>query len=108
MNPWDAIKDAIIGSVRDGIASFVDANEDVKKFLEERAERMARLVYKYQLSSLQREREVILDSMATVKNTIDLDVGTLAINAAVEGKALFSRILSSVFGTVLKLLPSLI
>ena len=107
MNPWDAIKDAIIDAVRQKGSAFIDANQDVKDFLEDRVERLAKLTYKYQLANIH-ERVSIADSLETVRNTIELDLGTLAIKASLEQKALFSAVLSSVLGTVVKILPTLL
>lgn len=106
--PWEGIRDAIIDSVKSHVASFLDSNKEARSFLKEKAERMARLAWQYRVTENLSAKEDIAKSMEIVSQTMENTLTTIALNAAIEGRAVFATVVRSVFGAVVKLLPTLL
>jgi len=106
--PWDGIKDAIIDSVKGGAAKFLEENKEARSFIKEKAERMAKLAWQYRMTENLSAREDLSRSMEIVSQTMENAIATLALSAAIEGRAVFASVVRSVFGTVVKLIPSIL
>jgi hypothetical protein len=106
-NEWEKIGDGIVDVVREGAGNILDASAEARAFLRERANRLAQLASLYPTASSAKRKELIAD-MEMVKQTMLNDAATLALQASDEAKATFSKILSTAFGTVIKILPAVI
>ena len=107
MDDWKKIGDGIVEVVREGAGNVLDASTEARALLRERADRLAQLASLYPTASSAKREELIAD-MEKVKQTMLNDAATLALQASDEAKATFSKILSTTFGTVIKILPAMI
>lgn len=111
MSDPEAVKDlarAIVEAVEVRTKNFLDAHQDAKDFLLDRAERLARLAYEYSTARNNNERALIESSMGLVRQTIENEASTIAVLAQKESKDLFLNILGTALDTLVKALPSLV
>lgn len=103
-NPWDDAAKALVDTIKERSQGFLDSHEDAKKFVEDRAARLAKLGYKY-VASYDR---LIKEQMEIVEQSIKNELASVAVDAAVEARSLFISVVETVFRTFVKILPSII
>ena len=99
------LKDAIVSSVEAQVQDFIAQNKDAKDFLVERAERMAKLGVEYLSAGGDADRQIVVDSMKIVQQTIQNDMAAVAVNAAVASRETFMKVLSVAGDVLIKALP---
>jgi hypothetical protein len=101
----DALKDAIVDTVKAQVQDFLTENKDAREFLEDRAKRMAKLGLEYLQAGGDADREVVLQDMKIVQQTIRNDMAAVAVNAAVASRETFMKVLSAAGDVLIKALP---
>lgn len=101
------LKDAVIIPVKGAAKDFLDANQDAKDFLEDRAKRMAELGVEYVKASGDEDRERVSRQIVVVRQSIANELSTVAQNASYESRSQFGKILDAALGVIVKLLPVL-
>jgi hypothetical protein len=108
MESWEQIADSIVDTIKDRSKSFLDQNEEAKKFVTERAQRLAKLTIEYNLASDDAAKKAKKEQMEIVRDSIETELVTVALNGQEEAKSTFKNIVNSVFATVVKVLPTLL
>lgn len=107
MEPWKDIADAIVDSVRSRAESFWGDNQNARELVEERSVRLAKLTLEYAKASGP-DKAALREQMELVAETIETELLAMVLVGQAEAKSLFLEIVGSVFGAVVKMLPSLI
>jgi hypothetical protein len=102
-----ALAEKIVGIVKDRTGGFIEANADAKAFLQERAERLARLLLRLGRADAS-EVEGIRRDIAFVQQSVENELSTVAIHAAMEARSVFRDVLMTVFDFGVKALPMLL
>lgn len=104
----DSLKDALISAVESQVKDFLAENKDAKDFLEDRAKRIAKLGLEYLDAGGDADRQMVIDSMKIVQQTIRNDMAAVAVNAAVAARETFMKVLSTAGDVLIKALPVLL
>ncbi len=108
MDDWKPIADAIVGTIKDRAKGFWDQNEAGRKFVTERAERLAKLTIEYKLASDDQVKEEKKAGMELVKATIETELLSLALIGAEQTRVTFREIVNTAFSAIVKVLPAII
>jgi len=105
---WEEIAGAILDTIKERAGEFLKENAEVEGFLKERAARLAKLMLAYSTQTDQVQKQIILDSIGDVRQTIENDVAGLTLKGKTAAQNLFREIVNTAFGAVVKMLPALI
>src|SRR5574342_575195 len=105
-SPWKDLKNQIIDSVRAHAQNLLDDEPEVRALLAERAERLAQIMFSYTIEINPDAREKMLLDAEFVKSTMENTLSTMALKASAEARATFMGIISAVFNTAIKVIPS--
>lgn len=104
----EALKDLIVDTVKTQVKDFVTDNKDAEDFLKDRAGRMAKLGVEWLEAEASgdddKQKSVILD-MKIVQQSIQNEIATVAVNAAVASRETFMKTLQTAGDILLKALP---
>ena len=107
----EELAQGIIGTVRDGLRGagkdFLDKHADAKTLIEARARRVAELVLEY-AEAKDEARPEIAAYMRVVKQTIENEALSVALDAEAAAKGTFLSVLASVFQFALQNLPAIL
>jgi len=105
--PWEAIKNAIMESLKESTGSFLEKNANVKELVAERARRMGQLAQLYATASPDGRASIERD-MKVVRQAMENDLAAAAVNASAEAHAAFSRMAGVAFSAITKALPGIL
>lgn len=103
-----SIKDltqGIIDRIEADGKKFLDENAGSRGFVYERAERLATLGVTFIAASDDATRTHVDEQMEAVRQSIENELSTVAVNASVASRATFMSIVTQVVGTLRTLLP---
>ena len=103
----DELKDAIFGAVKDEANDFLDAHQDAKVFLADRAKRVAQLGVRYVKAADDAERAQVNTQLEVVQQSIRNELAGIAVSAEAQAKATFGKVVQTAIGVVVKALPTL-
>lgn len=106
-NTIDDLKRVIIDSVEARAKDFLESHADAKAFLYDRAKRLAELAFDYTLVDTDEEKQRIKEKMELVQQTIENELSSIAVDAAVEAKSTFVSILKTALDVFIKMLPAI-
>lgn len=106
-NPWDALADSIIGTVRESTSDFLEDNVAAKEFLEERAKALAKAIYEYKMAPSE-GKAAAQHEMNIIRQTIENKLAAIALHGLEESKSVFKKILNAVFSAFVKAAPVLL
>jgi hypothetical protein len=101
------LADSIVETVRARAGKFLDDHQDAKDFILERAKRVAALVGDYALAE-DADRPGIREQLEVVRQSVENELSSVAVDAAIESRLTFSSIVNSVLGFAAKALPSIL
>lgn len=104
---WEALRDAIVGSIRSRTKGYLEANKEIEEFVVERTGRLARLLVAYEVASAE-DRPRIQESIDDVELTIRTELDVLLVHAKVEGKQWFHDLFGIALDFAAKALPTII
>ncbi len=99
------LKQGIIDRIEADGKKFLDDNQGSRDFVYERAERLATLGVTYVAASDDATRERVSEQMEAVRQSIENELSSVAVNASVAARAEFMAIITQVVGTLRTLLP---
>lgn len=99
-----AITDAVSGQT----AEFINQNLGAKKFLEDRAKRLAQLGAAYVTAKDEDERKMILGDMNICKQSCLNEIMTVTILATAETRSAFKAALVAAIEVLIKALPGIV
>lgn len=102
------IQKAITDAVKGQAAEFIEQNLGAKRFLEDRAKRIAELGASYITAKDDAERAMVLGDMAVVKQSILNEVTSVTLLATAETRASFKAALMAAIDVIVKALPGII
>jgi len=108
VDTWEILKAQIIGAVKSRAKDFIEGNVGVEALLTERAERLAKLTENYMTLSDPGTRLKLLDSMDTVRQTMENEVDAAAANASAAAKSVFKEIVGVAFDMLVRTLPTIV
>lgn len=103
-----SLKESIIEVVRSRAKEFLRENAEAEKFLEDRAERLARLSLEYALAADEVARANIRADMEIVRQSMENELASLVLAASGKSRDLFRQVLGTVADVLVKALPHLI
>ncbi len=106
-NPWDALADTIVDTVKDRTSDFLKNNAAAEEFLKERAKALAKAVYEYKTAP-DGEKAAAKHEMNIIRQTIENKLAAIALNGQTEAKSVFREILNTAFNAVVKMAPALL
>lgn len=109
--PNDIVSDiqaAIVEAVKGQAKEFVEQNLGAKRFLEDRARRLAELGAEYIKATDDIERATILSDVEVVKTSILNEITSVTLLATAETRASFKAALMAAIDVIVKALPSII
>ncbi len=95
----------IIDRIEASGKKFLDENAGARAFVYERAERLATLGLQYTEAPDDATRQVIDEQIGVVRQSIENELSSVAVNASVEARATFIGIVNDVVGILRTLLP---
>jgi hypothetical protein len=105
---WEDIRDSILSTIEGRAKDFLKDNAAAKDRLRERAERLAKLAFRYATISDEAARKTISDDMVVVRQTMENEIAALALSGSNEAKNVFKQIAGTAFDMVIKALPAII
>lgn len=104
----DDLKDSIVGPVTEAAKKLLTDNKDAAQFLEDRALRVAELGVDYIKASDDAARASVMGQIEVVRQTIQNEISSVAVNASTEARATFKNVMNVALGVVLKALPIIV
>lgn len=104
MEKWQEISGYIVNTIKNRSLEFWTNNAPARAFVEERAERLAKLSVQYAEAG-DIDRAAIRNQMALVSETIETELLALALIGNAEAKKAFIEIVKGAFGILVKVLP---
>lgn len=101
------LADKIVEVVRTRTGAFLDDHVDAKDFLLERAKRLAALMLALARADAN-DIDAIKADIAVVQQSVENEVASVAVDAAVEARDTFRAVLNTVFEVAQKMLPTLL
>lgn len=105
MEKWKEVAKSIVETVKLRAKEVWDGNQAARDFVEERAERLAKLTVEYGITVSDSEREALKNQMALVSETIETELLAVALVGQESAKSTFREVVNTVFGAVVKILP---
>ena len=105
--PWEALADTIIDTVKERTADFLEDNAAAKEFLEERGKALAKAVWEYKMAPNDKKAEA-KHEMDIIQQTIENKLAAIALHGQTETKNTFKEILNTAFNVVIKIAPALL
>lgn len=102
------LKDSIIDVVKGDANEFLEAHQDAKAFLIDRARRVAELGVEYAQATDEAGREAVKLQMEVVRQSVRNELASVAVGAEAQSKATFGRILETALSAVMKALPAIL
>lgn len=100
------LKDAILVPVTGRAKKFLDDNKDARDFLEERATRLAELgVALVMAASDEEAKKRVLTQMDVVRQSIQNQLSAVAVQASIESRDLFGKIMGTAVDVIVKAIP---
>lgn len=104
-NSVDNLKKVILDSIAERVGSFLAEHNDAEVFLRDRAARLAQLGFDLTLADTPEEREVIEDDMRVVRQSMENEIDSVALDAKPEAKAWFKEVVSFATKLFVQLFP---
>ncbi len=101
-------KRAILDTIEERGGKFLSDHADAREFIQDRATRLAGLGYDYTLSDSKDEQKTLLGDMEIVRQSMENELSSVALDAKPELKALFKEIAGTAFSVFIKALPALL
>ena len=101
---WEELRDSIYDTIEKQAKDFLDSHSDARAFLRERASRLGKLSYLY-YSAPEADRPGIADDMQKVRQAIQNELSSAAIDAQAEARAVFGKIVSAALGMLVDSAP---
>jgi hypothetical protein len=98
------LTDKIVAIVKERAGDFLEDNNLSKDFLQDRAKRLAKLMIKLAKAS-ENQKAIVEKDIEIVRQSMENELSTLAVNASTEARATFKAVLGTVFEFAQKLLP---
>ena len=95
----------IIDRIEASGKKFLDENVGARAFVYDRAERLAELGVAYTTAADDAARRDLDEQMGVVRQSIENELATVAVNASIEARATFMGIVNDVVGVLRTLLP---
>lgn len=105
---WKALADSILATIEDSAKGFLDANQDVRDILKDRAQRMAKLSVQYLTEADPAQRTQMEVDMDIVQQTIVNEVSALALNGQTASIATFKATVATALAGLVKYLPAIL
>jgi flagellar biosynthesis/type III secretory pathway chaperone len=105
---WSALSDTLIEQVRERAGAFWDANADARAFVVEKSKELAKLVWKLKTTTDETQQAELKNEIAIVRQTIENELGTIALIGETEAKSTFKEIVNTAFGVLAKVAPVLL
>ena len=102
------LKDSVVGPVTEVAKQFLKDNKDAAQFLEDRAKRVAELGVDYLKASDDAAKEAVILQLEVVQQSIQNEISAVAVNASIEARATFQRVLNTALGVLIKVLPVIV
>lgn len=99
------LKDSVVSTVTGASKQFVTDNKDAAQFLEDRAKRIAELGGEYLQAADDAGRQAIMEQIEVVRQSIQNEIASVAVNADIAAKATFQKVLNVALGVLIKALP---
>lgn len=101
---WKEIAASIVETVKDQAKDLWNQNAEARTFVEERAERLAKLTVEYATATGD-EKAAKKEQMDLVFETIETELLAIALIGQAAAKSTFMAVVNSVFSAVVKVLP---
>lgn len=102
------LKNSIVAPVTAAAKKLLQDNKDAAQFLEDRAKRVAELGVEYLKASDDAAREVAIEQLEVVKQSIQNEISQVAVNASIEARATFKNVMDVALGVLIKALPIIV
>jgi hypothetical protein len=103
-----SVANDIFAVIKGRTGDFLDANAAAKAFVQERSERLGKLIIEYKLAQSDTVRQEKKDRMELVQSTIETELAALALSAQTEARGTFEAVVKTAFDSVIKVLPTII
>lgn len=104
----EGLKDSVASAVKGSAKEFLDAHDDAKAFLMDRAKRVAELGVEYAKASGDDERAAVKLQLEVVQQSIRNELAAVAVAAEVKSRETFGKIVETAIGTIVKAIPVLL
>ena len=101
----DDLKNSVVGPVTDAAKQLLADNKDAAQFLEDRAKRVAELGVDYLKAEDDASRQAVMLQLQVVQQSIQNELAQVAVNAAIEARATFQRVMEVAISVLIKALP---
>lgn len=107
VEPWDDLKDAAVGIVKDALKGFVERQE-VDEFVRRKAQDYAREWWGSVHAATEDERSEHAANLGHLKAQVKAEFDRLQIAISVDAKNTVIKILETVGGVLIKLAPKIL
>jgi hypothetical protein len=104
----DDLKGSILGPVKAAAKDLLASNKDAADFIEERGRRIAELGVDYIKAGSDSDRAAALLQIQVVRQAIQSEIASVAVNASVASRETFQRVLATALDVVIKVLPIIV
>lgn len=104
----EGLKDSIIGTVKVSAKEFLDAHDDAKAFLADRAKRVAELGVEYVKCTSDEERDAVKLQLEVVQQSVRNELAAVAVGADTKARDTFGKILETALSVAIKAIPILL
>lgn len=108
-DPWDELKDGILGALRESIAGFSSSLRDsIQPFLREQALKMAKEKWRAIHADTDEEREIAESNLRHLRSQVEAEVSRLGLAATSEAEKLLQKTLEVTANVLLRIGPKVL
>lgn len=105
-NPWDALKDEVLGVLKDEVKEFAaDTRPELEQFLKDKAEAVAREKWAELRAIDDDERELARSNLKHLRGQIEGEIARLQLAATERAGALLKKVLETAVGVLIRMGP---